>query len=372
VGAGGTGSESSPQPAAATPAEAPVEAPVEASVEAAVETPAEAAPGETPAAETPVKTPVEGGEAQAPAPGSEASKTDGEAGAPEAVKEVDYKGFYERLIGKPIRANGKDLVLNTPEEVERLVQMGAGYGRKLQDMQPHLKSLRMLEKNNLLDEAELSFLIDLKQGNPEAIKKLIKESGIDPLDLSSEDNVVYQPKNHSVSDAEMAFEETLSQIQAEDGGTETLQVIHQTWDPQSKALLWDQPQVLTIIQQQRRLGIYDQIATEIERRKLLGEIPHNTPFLEAYRLAGDALKSSGAFAHLGNQTADPAAQAGQQPQSPPAVIATRTVPPKAPAANGDKARAASPTQATPKAAAPLVNPLEMADDEFLKHFANRL
>ena len=51
------------------------------------------------------------------------------------------------------------------------MQMGAGYGRKLQDMQPHLKTLRMLEKNNLLDEGKLSYLIDLDQKNPDAIKK---------------------------------------------------------------------------------------------------------------------------------------------------------------------------------------------------------
>src|SRR5690606_14448580 len=105
----------------------------------------------------------------------------------------------------------------TPEEAIRVMQLGAGYGRKLQDMQAHMKTLRMLEKNNLLDESKLSFLIDLEQKNPEAIKKLNKDSGIDPLDLNMDDNANYRPTNHSVSDTEVAFNEALKDVAAQPG-----------------------------------------------------------------------------------------------------------------------------------------------------------
>jgi hypothetical protein len=103
-------------------------------------------------------------------------------------KKVDLEDFYAQVM-KPFKANGRTIELKTPEEVIRLMQMGAGFGRKIQDLQPHLKTVRMLEKNDLLDPERLSFLIDINNKNPEAIKKLIKDSGIDPLDFNNEDNV---------------------------------------------------------------------------------------------------------------------------------------------------------------------------------------
>lgn len=152
----------------------------------------------------------------------------------------ELASFYDQVM-KPFKANGREITLRSPDEAIRLMQMGAGYGRKLQDMQPHLKTLRMLEKNNLLDEGRLSYLIDLDQKNPDAIKKLIKDAGIDPLDLNMDDNANYRPTNHSVSDTEVAFSEALKDVSAQPGGRETIQQINTTWDKTSKEALWAQP-----------------------------------------------------------------------------------------------------------------------------------
>ena len=85
------------------------------------------------------------------------------------TKPVDYEAFFKQVMA-PFKANGRTIELKSPDEAIRLMQMGAGYGRKIQDLQPHLKVLRMLEKNELLDENKLSFLIDVNAKNPEAIK----------------------------------------------------------------------------------------------------------------------------------------------------------------------------------------------------------
>ena len=283
-------------------------------------------------------------------------------------------GFYDQVM-KPFKANGREIQLRTPEEAIRLMQMGAGYGRKLQDMQPHLKTLRMLEKNNLLDQNKLGFLIDLNSKNPEAIKKLIKDSGIDPLDLNMDDNANYRPTDHSVSDNEVAFAEALKDVSSQPGGRDTIQHINSTWDQKSKEFLWGNPEVLAVIQDQRQNGIYDAIAAEIDRKKMLGEIAPNVPFLEAYKIAGDALVASKSLTQPGSKPASqptnpaPAANADQQTGR---VLGTRTAAPKSLATNSDKAKAAgSPTNSSRKAKE-TINPLDMADDEFLKQFENRL
>jgi hypothetical protein len=294
-----------------------------------------------------------------------------EAETPAEPVAVDYENFFKKIM-TPFKANGRTIEVKTTDEAIRLMQMGAGYGRKIQDLQPHLKVLRMLEKNDLLDEGKLSLLIDVNQKNPDAIKKIIKDSGIDPLDLNTEDNVSYFPTNHAVSDKEIAFTQALADVQTYPDGQETLRIINQTWDLESKSLLWESPQLLGVIQSQRDNGIYAQIAAEIDRQKLLGTIPHSAPFIQAYKQVGDHLLANGGLKPSATaQTPQIQTQPGVTPQ--PQVIATRAAAPKAQVQNGDKAAAASATKTTSTHKSGLtVNPLNMADDEFLKQFANRL
>lgn len=302
-------------------------------------------------------------------------------GAVTELKPEEYRAFFDQVM-KPFKANGREVKLKSPDEAIRLMQMGAGFGRKLQDLQPHLKTLRMLEKNGLMDEDKLSFLIDVNQKNPEAIKKLLKDSGIDPLDLNMEDNAQYVPRNHSVSDAEMAFKDTLAEVATHPTGKETIRIVNQTWDQASKDMLWKSPELLKVIQTQRENGIYDQIVAEIDRQKMMGYIPASTPHLHAYKMAGDALvKASGLQIPSESQTPltpnstnaapSPSLVPGQQ-QSQPRVLATKAAAPKQQVSNGARAKAAATPQTTPRKAAPVVNPLEMSDEDFLKTFEGRL
>ena len=111
----------------------------------------------------------------------------GESKSPESDKEstptesekTDYEAFYKEVM-TPFKANGKLIELRNPAEAVQLMQMGANYTRKMQAIQQHRKVLTMLENNGLLDEGKLSFLIDIEKKNPDAIQKLVKESGIDP------------------------------------------------------------------------------------------------------------------------------------------------------------------------------------------------
>lgn len=55
--------------------------------------------------------------------------------------------------------------LRDSSEAVQLMQKGANYTRKMQDIAPHRKVLLMLENNGLLDEGKLSYLIDLEKKN---------------------------------------------------------------------------------------------------------------------------------------------------------------------------------------------------------------
>lgn len=277
----------------------------------------------------------------------------------EPASTINYEEQYNRLMA-PFKANGKMITLNSPEELIQLAQMGANYTRKMQDIQPHRKVLQMLQNNGLLDEGKLSFLIDLDKKDPEAIKKLIKDTGIDPLDIDTSVEPAYKEGNHRISDEDVAFTTALEDIKSTPNGIETIQVINQ-WDHASKDLLWKSPDLMAVIHSQRDNGIYDRIATEIDRRKTLGIIPATVPFIQAYRVVGDELNNQGKF----NDLVKPIPKNNQP-------IATRVVTPKPTVTNGTKASAASTTRSVTTSAKQLVNPLAMSDEDFLKQMNNRV
>jgi hypothetical protein len=298
-----------------------------------------------------------------------ANPADTDKSADAEPKPVDHKAFFE-LVMKPFKANGREIKINTPDEAIRLMQMGAGYGKKLQALQPALKSLRLLEKHNLLDDNKLSFLIDLDQKNPEAIKKLIKESGIDVLDLNTDAAVTYTAPNRAVSDQEVAFSDALKTLESHPQGKATITEIN-GWDAKSKQALYAQPELLTVIQDQKDTGTYSIIVAEIDRQKALGIIPHSKPFLEAYTIAGDYLVAQGG---LGRGTADLKPSTTEQQTQPvqKVPIESRVATPAPTVSNGDKAQAAAATKASTKKASTAVNPLALADDVFMKQFEGRL
>lgn len=270
----------------------------------------------------------------------------------------DYKSLYEQVLA-PFKANGKTIEPKSVEEVIQLMQMGANFTRKMQDIAPHRKTLLMLENNGLLDEAKLSYLIDLDKKDPEAIRRLVKESGIDPLDIDVETEPEYQVGNrHGVSDQEVNFRTALDDLKSSPTGQEMLQVIN-GWDQASKKMLWDEPEAMAFINAQRESGIYDQITNEIERQKILGAIPVTMPFLEAYTVVGNHLRDNGVLL-------------APAPQRQAVPIVTKAAAPKAKVNNGDRASAAAQSKSTTRKAKALINPLAMSDDDFMKEFANRL
>ena len=312
-------------------------------------------------------TPAPGSEATVPA-AAEPNKPAAEPTTPAAeTAPVDYKAFHDQVMA-PFQANGKAIQLRSVDEAIQLMQQGANYTRKMQAIAPHRKVLMMLENNGLLDESKLSRLIDLEKKNPDAIRALVKEAGIDPLDIDVQGESTYTPGNHAVPDEAVAFQTTLDEVSSTPDGQETVRQITASWDPESKAELWKDPSILGTIHQQRISGVYDRVVTEIERQRTIGAIPANVSLLNAYRVIGERMTQAGAFQDL---------VAAQQAAQRPAVqhpVATRVASTTKPAvANSGKVSAAAPTRtAAPRRAEAFINPLALSDDEFMKQFANRV
>lgn len=303
------------------------------------------------------------------------SKADAKSGTP-----VDYKSVYDRIMA-PFKANGKTIKVDTPDDVIQLMKMGANYTRKIQALQPSLKVLRMLENHGLLDESKLSFLIDLHRKEPGAVKKMVKDSGVDPMDIDTTKDPEYKPGDYRVTDQEVAFTSTIQEIGSDQGGRELIRTIQQTWDKNSKDAIWKDPDILRVVNEQRQTGIYGQITAEIERRKTLGRLRPGVPFLEAYKTVGQEMQQSGALL-VQSATAQASTSSPSKPQAGSKTTGNsqagnrRIVDQRAGVSRkpsdgsnvSDRVRAASaaPSSASKGAASKDFNPLSMSDEDFEK------
>ena len=284
----------------------------------------------------------------------------------EAAQVEQYKSLYEKVMA-PFKASGKTIQLKDPEEALELIKKGVDYTRKTMEIAADRKFLVMLEKNQLKDEAKLSFLIDLANKNPEAITKLITDSGVDPLDIDTSAPSNYSPGNHSVSDDEIRFTETLTEVNSTPEGQQVVQRIFSGWDQASQGHMWKEPEAMRVLLAQKQSGVFDIVEGEVERRRLLGQIPASTSYLDAYRYVGLELGQAGAFNHLPAFQGQGAAAQHPAANSP---IATRAASTVAKPAVDPTVRAAAPTRPTARMSSkPTIDDLaDLSDEEFLKRF----
>jgi hypothetical protein len=323
----------------------------------------DAPPSDPPAKPAEVKDPAAAKPA-ADDPATEPAKAEGDTNtpdpnAPKVPTAEDHKSFYDRILGQPLKANGKEIQLRSPEEAEQLIKMGLNSTKKMQALQPRMRVVTMLENNGLLDEAKLSHLIDLSKGDPLAIQRLLADSKFDPMTVDADKAASYKPGNHQVSDAEMAFNAALDDLESTETGVQLITEVSKQWDQQSRQAVYRDPSILRVINEQKALGLYARITSEMDRLKALGHL-QGVPFLQGYKAVGDMLNDQGLLK--------------PEPQKPvaPTPVETRVAAPAPVVKNGEKAAAASPTKATPVAPKQEVNYLDLPDDEFLKGLSGRL
>jgi len=266
-------------------------------------------------------------------------------------EEIDYKAEYQKLF-KPFKANGKEIQVDNAEDAIALMQMGANYNKKMAGLKPNLKIIKMLENNGLLSEDKLNYLIDLDKRNPEAIKKLIKDSGVDPLDLDLEAPNGYKPNTYNVHDSEIALDGILEEIQGTESFNQTIDIISNRWDNSSKKVLLDQPEIIKVLNEHVSNGIYQQITNVIESERMLGRLVGLSD-IAAYKQVGEMINARGGFNKPVSKSKEPVVNKPNKVTVDP-VLKSRKM-----AASSTKATVTAPVKQD-------FNPLAMSDAEFEK------
>ena len=286
---------------------------------------------------------------------SNADSTDTEEDTPETT-EFDYESAYKK-VSEPFKANGIDMQVKSPEDIIRLMQMGANYQKKMGKLKPNMKIIKMLENNELLDEAKLNNLIDLSKKDPKAIAKLVKESDVDPLEIDKDAPTDYEPTNYSVTDKEYNLDRVLDDIKDTETFNRTINVLTKEWDTESRSTISDQPEIIGIVNAHMANGIYDEVNALLQQEKALGKLD-GIPDVEAYRQVAEYMNKNNMF---------------KQPEKPvgKSKVSSKTDE-KAEADRDKKRKAAAPVkQATTQKSKPDDNFLGLSDEDFMKKYAVR-
>ena len=285
---------------------------------------------------------------------TESTDTDGDT---QETTDFDYESAYKKVT-EPFKANGTEMRVTDPQDIVSLMQMGANYQKKMAQMKPNLKMIKMLENNDLLDESKLSNLIDLSKKDPKAVAKLIEESGIDPLDIDTDTKSTYEPTDYSVTDKEYNLDQVLDEIKDTPTFSRTIDVLTKEWDSGSKATISDNPEIISVINSHMGNGVFDKVNEVLQQEKTLGKLAGISD-VEAYRQIAEHLHKEGLLIQGDNR------QTGSSKVSSETEDTSQ-----ASAERNKKRKAVAPVKQTKsKIQKQDDNFLGLSDDEFMKKFA---
>ena len=206
--------------------------------------------------------------------------------------EPNYKEFYEQVALAKFTANGKEVEgFKDPADLIRAQQMLHGYSDKMKVFKEYKPFLKALEERKLTTDADkFNLAMSIVDGDPEAIKKVLKEKGIDPLELDLED-IKYTEKNTLPSQAQMLIEDTYEQAENLGVGDKFTKVINKDWDIKSLQELVTNNAVRADLLQHLSDGTYDIVSNEIKKMELLDAtgVLNGMTSIDKYRLATERI-----------------------------------------------------------------------------------
>lgn len=188
----------------------------------------------------------------------------------EPADEVNYKEFYEKVALAKFTANGKEVEgFKNPEDLIRAQQMLHGYSDKMRVFKEYKKFLKPLEERKITQDPEkFNLALSVLDGDVEAIKKVIKEKGINPLEFDM-DEINYAPKNTLPSDAQMLIEEYGERAKELGVEEKFYNVLTKDFDNASVNEFIKDAAVRNDLMKHLANGVYDVVQNEMRKMELL-------------------------------------------------------------------------------------------------------
>ena len=210
-------------------------------------------------------------ETEADSEETESTPDEGTAVDEEQTEEDDAETVPE-VTETPVhkfKANGKEYTF-TPEEMmaqfPKIFGQAMDYTKKTQALKPWRKTIDAIESANLSHD-QINLMIDVFKGDKNAIAEVMRRTGVDALDLDTENNV-YTPKDYGRDETALAIKDIVDEISSDKEFSITQQILNKEWDDRSFSELTRDPELIKLLHIDVKSGTYDKVQPIAEKLKV--------------------------------------------------------------------------------------------------------
>ena len=182
------------------------------------------------------------------------------------------------------KANGREFKFTQNEMLEqfpRIFGQAMDYTKKTQAIKQWRKTIDAIEQAKLGHE-DVNLMIDVMKGNKEAIAEVLKRTGVDSLEIDTE-NSKYTPNDYGRDDKALAIKEIVEEISVDKEYEITHRVLSKEWDEKSFREMTEDPDLIRLLHVDVKTGMFDKVQPIADKIKVLDR--GNKTDLEYYRLA---------------------------------------------------------------------------------------
>lgn len=182
------------------------------------------------------------------------------------------------------KANGREFKFTQDEMLEQFPKIfgqAMDYTKKTQAMKPWRKTIDAIEQAKLGHE-DINLMIDVMKGNKEAIAEVMKRTGVDSLEIDTE-NSKYTPNDYGRDDKALAIKDIVEEISVDKEYEITHRVLSKEWDEKSFREMTEDPDLIRLLHVDVKTGMFDKVQPIADKIKVFDR--GNKTDLEYYRLA---------------------------------------------------------------------------------------
>jgi len=199
---------------------------------------------------------------------NEEDNLDGESDPKEDDKEEEATDTPDQQEFIPLKVSGKEIPINSLDELYTLASGGAAVTQKFQEIAAHKKSISIMQQHGLT-EADLSLLIEARNGSKDALASLVKQSGIDSIDVTDQVAEGYQPGKFIPSDQQVSLDDVQREIAMDPEYNITQNVVNNVMDERSQNMLVQNPNMIRGLHHDIKSGAYQEVSAHAEKLKLM-------------------------------------------------------------------------------------------------------
>ena len=188
--------------------------------------------------------------------------------------DINYETSYAEVM-KPIKSGGKEVVVKSIEDMRKFAGMGISFAENMRGVKPLRAIGKTLEeagiiKDGVADEAALLRLLDIQNGNKDALAQLMKEQDIDPLDMETED--INYATERTMATEQTVEVDSVEQELVRRGSVDNVIRELDSMDSRSKQFFNESPNALLKLDDDIKSGAYEKIMGTVRYERSLGNI----------------------------------------------------------------------------------------------------